>query len=252
MDPSTDSRAGLSFLLLQARNLNDLVRNEERDAFATQLGVRPGQVKQLDILNDDLDLAMTQDVDAVLVGGAGEFGVVNPHPPVQRMIRFLVGAAEADHPIFASCFGFQALVVGLGGEVVEDEENSEVGTYELQSTESAAKDPVFSALPLRFKAQLGHKDRAVKMPTGVTNLVSSERCPYQALHIPGTSVYATQFHPELTWLDNRLRFERYMDQYGRLFGEEGAQRRLDAHEPGPEANELLGRFVDICLLGGRK
>lgn len=252
MDPRTDSRSGLSFLLLQARKLNDVVRNEERDSFATQLGVAPAQVRQMDILNDDLDAAMAKDVDAVLVGGAGEFGVVDPIPPVQRMIQFLVDAAEADRPIFASCFGFQALVVGLGGEVVEDEPNSEVGTYDLHATEPALQDPVFSALPSTFKAQLGHKDRATRMPTGVSNFASSERCPYQALHIPGTSVYATQFHPELTWLDNRLRFERYMEQYGRLFGKEGAQRRLDAHEPGPEANALLGRFVDVCLLGDRK
>ena len=252
MDQTAHSRSELSFLLLQARKLNDLVRNEERDAFAARLGVTPKQVKQVDILNDELDLSMAADVDAVLVGGAGEFGVVDPSPPVQKMIRFLVASAEADRPIFASCFGFQALVVGLGGEVIEDELNSEVGTYELQATESANQDPIFSVLPANFKAQLGHKDRATKMPDGVTILASSERCPYQAMHIPGTSVYATQFHPELTWLDNRLRFERYMDQYGRLFGAEGAQRRLDAHEPGPEANELLGRFVDICLLGGPK
>lgn len=226
-----------------------MVRDEERDAFATQLGVEPAQVQQVDILNDVLDASIMTDADAVLVGGAGEFGVVDPLPPVQRMIHFLVEMAEANQPIFASCFGFQALVVGLGGEVIEDEANSEVGTYELQSNDAAANDPVFSVLPSSFKAQLGHKDRAVRMPTGVTNLASSERCPYQALHIPGTSVYATQFHPELTWLDNRLRFERYMDQYGRLFGAEGAQKRLDSHEPGPEANELLGRFVQVCLLG---
>ena len=252
MDQSPDKRADLRFLLLQARNLEDVVRNEERDSFAAQLGVLPDQVKQVDILNETLDVGMARDVDAVLVGGAGEFGVVDPIPPVQRMINFLVSTTEAERPIFASCFGFQALVVGFGGEVVEDEPNSEVGTYELQATKAAVNDPVFGALPSTFKAQLGHKDRALRMPSEVTVLASSERCPYQALHFPGTAVYATQFHPELTWMDNRLRFERYMVQYGRLFGKEGAQRRLDAHEPGPEANELLGRFVDICLMGEQK
>ena len=142
-----------------------------------------------------------------------------------------------------------ALVVGLGGTVQEDEPNAEVGTYDLETTPSAADDAVFSLLPKKFKAQLGHKDRAQTMPTCVTNMAHSQRCPNQALRVDGTPVYATQFHPELTWRDNRLRFERYMPQYGRLFGQAEAQRKLDSHEPSPEANQLLGRFVDVVLLG---
>ena len=241
----------LRFLLLQARNPDDRVRNEERDAFANQLGVQAEQIAQVDVLRDELHDALLDEVDAVLVGGAGEYGVVSPIPAVATMIDFLAEAAEGGKPMFASCFGFQALVVGFGGEVVEDEPNAEVGTYELTTSQAADNDPVFRALPRRFNAQLGHKDRAVRMPSNVINLASSDACPFQALHIPGTSVYATQFHPELRWTDNRTRFLRYMDQYGRLFGQEEAQRRLDSHRPGPEANELLGRFVVACLLGGQ-
>jgi GMP synthase (glutamine-hydrolysing) len=241
-------RESLGFLLLQARRSEDPVRTEERDAFAAQLGVEGSQIAQVDILQDQLDLAQLQDADAVLVGGAGEFGVVNPSPMITNMINFLVGATEQGHPVFASCFGFQALVVGLGGEVQEDEPNAEVGTYTLESTEAAASDDVFSVLPRRFLAQLGHKDRAVSMPSDAVVLARSERCPFQAMKIQGTSTYATQFHPELTWKDNRLRFQRYMEQYGRLFGEEEAQRKLDEHQPSPEANSLLSRFIDFTLL----
>lgn len=240
----------LRFLLLQARNPDDRVRNEERDAFADRLGVSADQVAQVDILRHELHDGLLDGVDAVLVGGAGEYGVVNPRPAVSTMIEFLAEAAESGMPMFASCFGFQALVVGFGGEVIEDEANAEVGTYELTTSAAARTDPVFCALPERFNAQLGHKDRATRMPSNVVNLASSAACPFQALHIPGTAVYATQFHPELRWTDNRTRFLRYMDQYGRLFGQEEAQRRLDSHRPGPEANTLLSRFVETCLLGG--
>jgi GMP synthase (glutamine-hydrolysing) len=117
-------------------------------------------------------------------------------------------------------------------------------------TEPAKTDPVFGGLPAQFLAQLGHKDRASKMPEGITNLVSSEACPFQAMRVGDGPVYATQFHPELTWTDNRLRFERYMDHYGRLFGEEEAQRRLDGHRPSPEANALLDRFIGHVFEGG--
>jgi GMP synthase (glutamine-hydrolysing) len=244
-------RNTLAFLLLQARRPDDCVRDEERDAFARQLDVEAQQIIQVDVLRDQLDLARLQDVDAILVGGAGEYSVVDAVPPVSRMIDFLVGATEQNHPIFASCFGFQALVVGFGGVVEPDEPNAEVGTYMLHTTEYARMDPVFSGLPSSFKAQLGHKDRAVRMPPNSTLFAGSELCPYQAMRIDGTSTYATQFHPELTWENNRLRFQRYMPQYGRLFGEKEAQRKLDAHEPSPEANSLLSRFVDRILLDPR-
>jgi GMP synthase (glutamine-hydrolysing) len=242
-------RSHLGFTLLQARALGDRVRDEERDAFAQQLGVKPGQIQQVDILEDSLDLSILSDCDALFVGGAGEFGVLDGLPAIDAMIQFLVGVVERGHPLFASCFGFQGLVVGLGGEVVCDEDNAEVGTYTLSSTVLANQDPVFGQLPSVFKAQLGHKDRATRLPVGASLLASSDLSPIQAMRIDGCPVYATQFHPELTWIDNRTRFERYMTQYGRLFGYEEAQRKLDGHQPGPEANALLGNFVDTIVLG---
>ncbi len=239
----------LRFLLLQARRPEDRVRNEERRAFAARLDVHDDQVVQADIFRDDISPARLQDVDALLVGGAGEYSVLDDEDGVKACIKLLTHAAERGFPTFGSCFGFQALVLGLGGTVIEDEPNAEVGTYELQRLKAAESDPLFEELPEHFLAQLGHKDRADRMPSGVVSLARSERAPHQALVIPGAPVYATQFHPELTWKDNRQRFERYMDHYGKLFGEEEAQRRLDAHEPSPHANRLLKRFREIFLDG---
>jgi len=240
------------FLLLQARHPQDRVQGEERKAFADRLEVEESQVEQLNLMEKPLDPALLDDVDALLVGGAGEFSVLDDDDRVRSCIRFLTHAAQRAFPIFASCFGFQALVLGLGGEVIEDEANAEVGTYPLTRLPAATDDAVFGDLPPNFLAQLGHKDRASRMPDGVSVLAASERAPFQALTIPGTPVYATQFHPELTWLDNRLRFERYMSHYGKLFGEVEAQRRLEAHEPSPEANRLLMKFKTAFLDGDRR
>lgn len=239
----------LRFLLLQARNPDDRVREEERQAFALRLEVAEDQILQADIFRDEISPQRLQDVDGLLVGGAGEYSVLDDDDGVRACIKLLTHAAEHGFPTFGSCFGFQALVVGLGGEVVEDEGSAEVGTYTLERTPAAAADPLFSTLPSRFLAQLGHKDRASRMPDGVVTLASSERAPHQALVVPGSPVYATQFHPELTWLDNRQRFRRYMDHYGKLFGQAEAQRRLDAHEPSPEANSLLRRFRETFMDG---
>ena len=232
------------YLLLQARNINDVVRPEEHLAFATQLNTDISHVHTCDVLQDELLVSRAMEYDAVLVGGAGEYSVLDNDDRIKRFITHLGELTTANIPVFASCFGFQALVLALGGTVVKDVPNAEVGTYSLCTTNSACNDPVFSILPSKFLAQMGHQDRAESLPDSIINFAYSQRAPYQAFRVKDTNVYATQFHPELTFEDNRKRFARYMKIYGALFGEEEAQKRMDSHRPSPESNLLLSRFAD--------
>jgi GMP synthase (glutamine-hydrolysing) len=233
-------RADLRFALLQVRNATDPVRGEERLCFATQLGVDQTQVVTVDVLTETLGPQTLEGFDALLVGGSGEYSVVDAVPPVRRMIDFCGEVAEQNFPTFASCFGFQALTLALGGEVITDAERGEVGTFELERTDDAVDDPLFCSLPTRFFAQEGHKDRATRLPQGATCLARSERAPFQALRWKDHDVWATQFHPEMTDADNRLRVERYSERY-RKEGEEA----LASSRPSVEANDLLKRFVDL-------
>ncbi|MCB9678873.1 MAG: type 1 glutamine amidotransferase [Alphaproteobacteria bacterium] len=233
-----------TFRLLQARQAGDPVRHEERVSFAAQLGVPLDWVLPHDLLSEETTLAtVTDGVDAVLVGGSGKFSVLDDEVWLPPFFDVLGALADAQFPTFASCFGFQGMVLALGGEVEHDEPNAEVGTYELEPTEGAAGDPVFGALPSRFSAQLGHKDRATTFPSSAVLLARSVRCPYQALRV-GEKVYATQFHPELTHEANRMRFERYLDDYSAVFGEERAQRMLEEFTPSPHSDALLARFKE--------
>lgn len=244
------TRDDLRFLLVQARNPDDPVQAEERLAFATQIGVRTEQLVCADMLHGQLDVAMLSDVDCVLVGGSGEYSVLDDHAGIRGGIAFLGACAERGFPTFGSCFGFQALVVALGGTVIHDGDNAEVGTFWLEPTEEGLADPVFRALPERFLAQEGHKDRASVLPTEVTNLARSPRAPFQALKVDGQPVYATQFHPELTGLAQSRRFKRYWDDYAHFFGEDEARRILHGFAESPEACALMTRFMDQVLLGG--
>lgn len=233
------------FRLLQARLPGDPVRDEERRSFALRLGVHESAILCHDLLSETTQLSsVTEDVDAVLVGGSGAFSIYDEEPWLPPFIDTLGELAAADVPMFASCFGFQGLVVALGGTVERDEPNAEVGTYELEITDAAAADPVFRDLPTRFPAQLGHKDRAYDLPGDAVLLASSPRCPYQAFRL-GEHIYATQFHPELTHEDNRGRFARYFDDYSRVFGKSEAQDLLDSFRPSPDADRLLARFLDL-------
>lgn len=241
----------LHFTLLQARNQGDPAREAEISCFAERLGLPPGRMRPVDVLRDPLDPGLYADTDVVLVGGAGEYSVLDDLPPIRRFVTFVAETAERGFPMFASCFGFQALVLGLGGEVIADPAHAEVGSYDLRLTAEGAADPLFGALPSPFVAQLGHKDRASRIPPDLRVLAESDRAPFQAARFVGAPVYATQFHPELTWLDNRRRFEHYMPTYGKLFGPEAARRQLDSHRPSPESNALLLRFAEMIAGSAR-
>ena len=137
------------------------------------------------------------------------------------------------------------MVVALGGTVEADEDAAEVGTYEIELLEAGTADPLFSGIPTRFDAQLGHKDRAIILPSGITNLARSERCPYQAMRIGDGHVYATQFHPELTGKNNLGRFNRYLDLYSHILGADRVTEMLDGFGPSPHTEGLLKRFATL-------
>lgn len=236
-----------TYRLLQARDPDEPVRAEERAAFAEKLGVALEQVVPYDLLAEPARLAdVTRGVDAVLVGGSGRYGINDDAPWLRPFVDLLGELAAHDVPTFASCFGFQGLVVALGEAVVSDPDGAEVGTFEVARCDGAEGDPVFGDLPVTFAAQCGHKDRALALPAGAVHLVRSERCPYQALRL-GRNVYATQFHPELSQADNRQRFQRYFREYQSAFGEEEARSILDAFRPSPEATSVLPRFARHIL-----
>ena len=105
-------RESLRFCLLQARNPGDLVREEECQAFADRLGVQREAVRGVDVLSQELGRHLLEGADALLVGGAGEYSVCAPTPAIHNLMDFLGEVSQDGTPIFASCFGFQCLVVG--------------------------------------------------------------------------------------------------------------------------------------------
>ncbi len=239
-----------SVLLLQARHPGDSVGQEELQSFALHSGLKPESFVAFDLLAGPLELETVLQHDALMIGGAGEFYVSKGDLPFfQKLLQTLREVAAIGHPTFASCFGFQCLVQALGGEVVHDPEQTEVGTFELRPTSAARLDEIFSSLPTSFQAQLGRKDRALHMPQGVPNLASSELCPHQALRLPGKPIWATQFHPELDAETNLSRYRRYIDGYTEALEQSSRPLEEAKFEPSPEASRLLALFVEYVRNG---
>jgi GMP synthase (glutamine-hydrolysing) len=233
-------RSDLSFCLLQIRNANDTVREDEVGCFVRRLEVEASQVHAIDVLEERLDSSIYDRFDAVLVGGSGEYSVLDDVAPIRALLDFLGETATLGFPVFASCFGFQALSVALGGEVVHDAERAEVGTYDIGLTPHASEDEIFSKLSPRFLAQQGHKDHVTRLPSTARHLAGSERSPFQAARFGDAPVWATQFHPELTEQDNRRRVLHYRERYATEL-----DAVLDILRPSHETHGLLARFADL-------
>ena len=234
----------IKILLLQARYEDDLARLEERQSFADRAGLDLQKIVPHDLLAGPPTLAQIRAFDALMIGGSGVFSVSQTNLPGQAaVLDVLAEIVATGHPTFASCFGFHLLVTALGGEIIYDPAQMEVGTYELALSTAGTEDELFQYLPPTFNAQLGHKDRAVSLPSGVTNLASSLLAPYQAFRIPGKPIWASQFHPELTGAENLLRFHRYTTEYAAIYGPEELKAVLDRFKDSPETDELIGRFL---------
>ena len=233
----------LQFLLLQARNQDDPMAAHEHACFVEKLGVESAQVQRHSLLEGIPSASQLEAVDALLIGGSGDYSVLDKHPWVTNFLTFLrQEVLEGGKPTFASCFGFQGLVLAGGGEVINDPAAREVGTYAIHLSEAGAKDPLLGTLTPTFKAQLGHLDRASRLPLGMTNLAHSDLVPCQALRVDNKPVMATQFHPELSCADNRLRYETYLAHYASKGASDDHEEAM-CFEESPQASGLLARWV---------
>ncbi len=220
----------------------------EHECFVRGSGLAHDDVAVYDLCHGPPSMAGVRAYDALTVGGSGDFYVSRGDlPGFDALLDLLREVVASGHPTFASCFGYQLLVRALGGEIVHDPGNTEVGSYELTLTDEGRADPLFRELPARFWAQLGHKDRATRHPDGVPNLAGSEKSPFQALRVPGVPVWASQFHPELDRETNLDRFRYYQSGYARYMGEDEREAAARSFRESPEASRLLVKFIELVF-----
>ncbi len=238
-------------LLLQARTADDPAKAEEVRSFAKRCNLDEADVSSHDLLYGPPSLGKLRQYDALMMGGSGEFYVSKQNLPFHsQLVEFLLQVVDEGFPMFASCFGFQYLVQALGGEIVFDPENMEVGAHQVSLTDAGGRDELFAHLPDQFMAQLGHKDRAADHVKGVITLASSQRATVQAIRIPGKPIWATQFHPELDRETNLGRYYRYLDGYAATMSQEQREQALRSFQESPHTLGILERFVTV-ITGGQ-
>lgn len=221
---------------------------QEHRCFVQQTGLSERSVVCHNLCDGPVSLAQVRRHDALMIGGSGDYDVSEGNLPWnERYLDLLLEVVECGHPTFASCFGYQAMVQALGGQIIRDVDNTEIGTYTLTLTAEGRADPLFGSLPAQFAGQMGHKERASSIPPGLPNLASTRRVCYQSLRIPGKPIWATQFHPELDRTTNRERFLCYMENYAPEMIAERKAVILEMFRDSSVSSRLLPRFLDVVF-----
>ncbi len=234
----------LRFLLFQVRNQDDPMRGQEIDCFARALQCDHKQIQVFSILQGVPTHEELDQVDMVLLGGSGDYSVAEGGSWLSAALATMRELYDWSKPTFASCWGFQAMALALGGEVVTDMSRAELETATLHLSAAGQQDPVFGAMPQPFRALIGHQDIVDRLPVGAELLASTDRVPNQAFRIPGKPIYCTQFHPELTrdtYLERVRAYPEYVEKIAGVPYDAFAARCTEA----PEAGTLIRRCVQL-------
>ena len=234
----------LRYLLLQIRDAEDPIGPQEVGCFAKALGCKKENIRTLDLLSERLTTAKLDAVDAVLIGGSGNYSAAGESQWLENVLADLRQLCDSRKPTFASCWGFQAIARALGGRCIHDPDHSELGTLELSLTVAGRADPLFCELGEEFFGLAGHEDRVTELPPDAILLASSELVPQQAFKLADAPIYCTQFHPELelaTYLERVAAYPRYVEK---IAGSTFAVFAKHCHDT-PESRELLKRFAQL-------
>ena len=107
----------MKILLLQARTADDPAKSEELASFADKAGLPLSAFISHDLLTGPPRLEELSRFAALMIGGSGDFSVASGNLPLlDETLTFLAETIARKFPIFASCFGFQAIVRALAGK----------------------------------------------------------------------------------------------------------------------------------------
>ena len=174
--------------------------------------------------------------DAFLVfGGAMHADQDDRHPWLRDENMLLQALLDRGVPVLGVCLGAQLIAKAAHAPVFAAPE-PEIGWHEVETTDAAADDPVFSRLPRRFTAFQWHY-YSYRVPAGAVELARSRVCT-QAFRL-GDAVWGVQFHPEVT-----------EEQVRSWLAEDGGREEVDVAGITAQTGERIGEWNrfgrDLC------
>ncbi len=222
----------------------------EHDCITRRIGDRRVKLRIANALTAPLNASALDDVDALIIGGSGNYSV--HHPLSQSWVTPLRGLLERalkDRlPAFGICFGHQLLGQHLGAAVATKAQHAEMGTVPLTLTPHGSDDALFATLGPEFHAHTGHSDCVTTTPAGVDLLAQSDRLHTQAFRVRGSNFYTTQFHPDMTGAEAVARYEAFRAGLPAPEQHPHGSKKFVAGKD--DTAKLIGGFIDM-VAGGR-
>ena len=163
----------------------------------------------------------------------------------QKEIQFIKQAYDKGKYLLGVCLGAQMIGEALGAKY-DHSPNREIGVFDIELTDSAKNDPIFSTFPVKFPVGHWHGD----MP-GLTNeseiLATSAGCPRQIIKY-SPKVYGFQCHFEFTQetVEGMIKnCGHELKEYKNLpYIQKVDELRLNDYQ---KMNELLFKFLDYII-----
>ena len=133
-------------------------------------------------------------------------------------------------PILGICYGMQALLWRLGGQVAP----AEAGEFGHTSI-TYADHPLFMGME-GLPVWMNHNDRVTALPAGFSTIAKTALCPIAAAADDARKLYAVQFHPEVHHTQEGLQlFKNFLFNICRCAG---------GYSPADLAGELIQKVRD--------
>jgi GMP synthase-like glutamine amidotransferase len=137
----------------------------------------------------------------IVMGGPMNIYEHDRHPWLIREKFLIRDACVKKKQVLGICLGSQLVADVLGGHVSENDE-PEIGWFDVQLGEQGRTSALFADFPDTFAAFHWHGD-TFKLPPGATPLMSSAACPSQGFSWGEGRVLGLQFHLEVELDDAR-------------------------------------------------
>ena len=115
----------------------------------------------------------------------------------EKTAEWIRQALFFDIPLFGVCYGHQLMAYALGGEVGDNPEGGERGSFTISLTEKGMGNSLLEGFPIQFPAYLFHRQSVLVPPSGCDVLATSEKDACQMIRY-GNKAFSVQFHPEFT------------------------------------------------------
>jgi len=140
---------------------------------------------------DKAEAVLAEERPAAIILSGGPASVHETGTPQAAPAIFSAGV-----PVLGICYGEQAMVAALGGQV-EGGHSREFGRAELQVIDET---PLFEGVfkeGERAQVWMSHGDRVTRLPPGFRAVGISTGAPFAAIADDSRKLYGVQFHPEV-------------------------------------------------------